>query len=252
MCLSSIRVRKQNDVAYTDASQAHLPPNARMNSKPPFAAIIFDLDGTLLDTLADIAHAANSVLLGQGYPTHPIDAYRHFVGEGVRILFRRALPETDRSDEVVEACALAFRDAYSRLWNVHTRLYTGVAELLATLTARQLKQAVLSNKPDLFTRCCVDEYFPQDAFQAVFGQRDGVPQKPDPAGAYEIAEQLSIPADRFLFLGDTAVDMQTARAAGMYPVGALWGFRPLEELQEGGAEVVIHQPTELLDVLGYR
>ena len=223
-----------------------------MNSDRSFSAIIFDLDGTLLDTLADIAHAANSVLLQQGYPTHPVDAYRHFVGEGVRILFRRTLPEAARSDEAVEACALAFREAYSRLWNVHTRPYAGVAELLATLRTRQLKQAVLSNKPDVFTRRCVAEYFPNDAFQIVIGQRDGVPQKPDPVGAREIAEQLSIPANRFLFLGDTAVDMQTARAAGMYPVGALWGFRPLEELQEGGAEAIIHKPAELLDVLGYR
>jgi phosphoglycolate phosphatase len=223
-----------------------------MNDKPPFSAVIFDLDGTLLDTLDDIAHAANDVLLQQGFPAHPLDAYRYFVGEGVRILFRRALPETSRSDEVVEACALAFRDAYSRLWNVHTRPYAGVADLLAALRTRQLKQAVLSNKPDLFTRRCVAEYFPKDAFQVVLGQREGVPQKPDPVGASEIADRLYIPADRFLFLGDTAVDMQTARAAGMYPVGALWGFRPLEELQEGGAEVVIHEPAQLLDVLGYR
>jgi phosphoglycolate phosphatase len=221
-----------------------------MHRQSRFSAIIFDLDGTLLDTLADIANAANSVLLQHGFAAQPLDNYRHFVGEGVRILFRRALPERYRKDEVVEACALAFREAYSRLWNVHTRPYAGITDLLAALRACQLRLTVLSNKPDMFTRRCVAEYFPDDEFQVVIGQRDGVPQKPDPVGAREIAKLLSIPADRFLLLGDTAVDMQTARAAGMYPVGALWGFRPLEELQAGGAETVIRRPAELLDVLG--
>jgi phosphoglycolate phosphatase len=223
-----------------------------MNRKMPFSAILFDLDGTLLDTLVDIAHAANQVLIDQGYSAHPLDDYRYFVGEGVRILFRRALPESARTEDVVEACSAAFRDTYSRLWNVHTRPYAGVKELLAALRNFDLSQAVLSNKPDLFTKRCVAAHFPKDTFQVVLGQREGVPQKPDPAGAREIAEQLSIPADRFLFLGDTAVDMQTARSAGMVPVGALWGFRPREELEAGGAERLIRQPADLLDLLGHR
>jgi len=222
----------------------------RMNARSPFSAIIFDLDGTLLDTLEDIAHAANSVLARLGFAAHPIDAYRQFVGEGVRILFERALPEEDRTAEAIEACAAAFSAAYRRHWNVHTHPYAGITDLLAELRTRRLPLAVLSNKPDVFTRDCVVEYFPPGAFQVVFGQREGVPKKPDPAAAHEIAQRLDVRADRVLFVGDTAVDMQTAQAAGMTAVGVLWGFRPLEELQQGGAHAVISQPGELLGMLG--
>jgi phosphoglycolate phosphatase len=220
-----------------------------MNTSGRFAAVIFDLDGTLLDTLIDIGHAANSVLRHFHYPAHPIDDYRYFVGEGVRILFQRALPEAENSEQTVEACAAEFREAYGRLWNVHTRPYADVESLLAALARRSLPMAVLSNKPQRFTQLCVDEFFPAQTFRAVVGQRDGVPQKPDPAGAREIAEQLAVPPGKVLFLGDTGVDMQTARAAGMYAVGAQWGFRPKQELIAGGAQALIEQPSQLLALL---
>ena len=134
-------------------------------------------------------------------------------------------------------------------WNVHTKPYEGIPELLDALAARGLKMAVLSNKPDEFTKRCVDEYFGLGRFEAVLGQREGVARKPDPAGALEIAERLGLPPECFVYLGDTAVDMQTAQSAGMYAVGVLWGFRPLEELREGGARAVIRQPMELIGLL---
>lgn len=214
-----------------------------------FSAVLFDLDGTLLDTLADIAHSANRVLAELGFPTHEVDAYRQFVGEGLVVLFRKALPAEVNADEVMDRCAAGFREAYGREWNVRTRPYDGIRELLDTLAARPVEMAVLSNKPDAFTRRCVREYFSQYTFRAVFGQRDGVPRKPDPAGAFEIVDKMGIPADQFLYLGDSAIDMKTATAAGMYAVGALWGFRSLEELQQSGARAVISRPAELLGLL---
>lgn len=214
-----------------------------------FSAILFDLDGTLLDTLADIAHSANSVLAELGFPTHDMDAYRHFVGEGLVALFRKALPPEVNADEAMPRCAEAFREAYGRHWNVRTRPYDGIRKLLDALGARQIEMAVLSNKPDAFTKQCVQEYLSEYEFRAVLGQRDGVPRKPDPAGAMEIIDATGIPAEQFLYLGDSAIDMKTATAAGMYAVGALWGFRSFDELQQSGAKATISRPAELLELL---
>jgi phosphoglycolate phosphatase len=213
-----------------------------------FRAVLFDLDGTLLDTLADIAHAANTVLEQLGLPTHPADAYRLFIGEGVAVLFRRALGLDD--DAAVDRCVAAFRDAYGRSWNVRTRPYDGIPELLDALVDRGVGLTLLSNKPDAFTRLCAEHYLARWPFRAVLGARDGVPKKPDPAGALEIAAQLGLEPGQFAYLGDSAVDMLTAHRAGMYPVGASWGFRPVAELREGGAGAVVDHPRELLDLLG--
>ena len=213
-----------------------------------FRAVLFDLDGTLLDTLADIAHAANTVLEQLGLPTHPVDAYRLFIGEGVAVLFRRALGFDDEA--AVDRCVAAFRDEYGRSWNVRTRPYDGIPELLDALADRGVGLTLLSNKPDAFTRLCAEHYLARWPFRAVLGARDGVPKKPDPASALEIAAQLGLEPGQFAYLGDSAVDMLTARRAGMYPVGASWGFRPVTELHEGGARAVVDHPRELLDLLG--
>jgi phosphoglycolate phosphatase len=212
----------------------------------PATAIVFDLDGTLLDTLTDIAQAANRVLVQRGQAAHDVDAYRLFVGEGVRVLFERALPPSACSDELLAACAEDFRQAYAQCWNVQTRPYDGIEDLLAALVSRGVRLAVLSNKPDEFTKACVREYFFRFPFEAVLGQREGVPRKPDPAGAHEIAALLDVAPERMLYVGDTAVDMRTALAAGMFPVGVSWGFRPRSELLAGGAQALIDRPEELL------
>lgn len=214
-----------------------------------YQAVIFDLDGTLLDTLEDLGDAVNRVLSARRLPVHPIDAYRFFVGDGVAKLIERALPEDKRDAETVRSCLEAFRADYDRHWNVKTRPYNGVGALLDELTARPLKRAILSNKPHEFTELCVREFLPKWSFDAVIGQREGVPMKPDPAGALEITHTLGIPPAAFLYLGDTAVDIKTAIAAGMTPVGALWGFRPEEELRESGAKILIEQPLEVLGLL---
>jgi len=214
-----------------------------------FQAIIFDLDGTLLDTLADIANSANTALRRHGFPTHEADAYRHFIGDGVTMLMTRALPAEKRTDDMIAGCATGFRENYHRTWNLNTRPYDGIPELLDALAARNVKMAVLSNKPDDFTKLCVREFLADWSFEMILGLRHGVPQKPDPTGALEIAEHLAMAPARILYLGDSAVDMKTAVNAGMFPVGALWGFRALEELLENGARATIKEPLELVDYL---
>jgi phosphoglycolate phosphatase len=178
-----------------------------------------------------------------------MDAYRFFVGDGMTKLIERALPEAKRDAETLRFCLEAFQADYDRNWNVKTKPYDGVGELLDALTARSLKLAILSNKPHESTELCVRELLPKWSFDAVIGQREGVPMKPDPAGALEIAHTLGIPPEDFLYLGDTAVDIRTAIAAGMTPVGAFWGFRPAKELRESGATILIEQPLEVLGLL---
>jgi len=217
----------------------------------PFQAVLFDLDGTLLDTLEDLAASMNAVLARLGLPQHGVAAYKYYVGDGVAQLVRRTLPEQRRGeDALVTQCALQLRAEYSQRWRDKTRPYNGIPELLDALTgAKALKLAVLSNKPDEMTKLTVRELLPRWRFDAVRGERPGTPRKPDPAAALEVAAQLGLPPGAFLYLGDTNTDMQTALAAGMYPLGALWGFRPAEELAASGAKALIAQPMELLKFL---
>ncbi len=214
-----------------------------------YKAILFDLDGTLLDTLEDLGNSVNGVLEKRDLPTHTLDEYRYFVGDGTAMLITRALPQGNRNDETVRACLEELREAYGRNWNVNTRPYEGIPEMLDALTEHGLKMAVLSNKQHEFTTLCVADLLPNWTFDVVFGQRDEVRRKPDPAGAVEVAERLNLPPADFLYLGDSAVDMKTATAAGMFPVGVLWGFRPAEELLEGGAQALIERPLDILDLL---
>lgn len=210
-----------------------------------FKAVIFDLDGTLLDTLDDLADAGNRVLAAAGLPTHPVDRYRYFVGDGVRVLVERILPESLRDGEHIERLMAAFRDDYGRNWHVRTRMYDGVDGMLTALQRRQIPLNILSNKPHDFTRLCVRKFMGQWHFSTVLGHRPGTPRKPDPAPALEIAAGIGVPPAEILYLGDTATDMKTARAAGMYAAGALWGFRTAAELEENGAVRLVRHPMEL-------
>ena len=214
-----------------------------------YKAILFDLDGTLLDTLEDLGNAANRVLDKYGFPTHTMADYRYFVGDGVVTLMNRALPEDKRNNDTIQICVKTFREEYGKSWNVKTRPYDGVPEMLDALVTHGLKMAVLSNKPDEFTKLCVTEFLPKWAFDIVLGQRNSLPLKPDPSGALEIAKCLDVPPSHFIYLGDTAIDMKTAVTAGMYPVGALWGFRTEKELLENGAQALIKRPQEILNLL---
>ncbi len=199
-----------------------------------FSAVLFDLDGTLLDTLADLADSANMVLADMGHPVHPVDAYRYFVGDGIRVLAQRVLPESVRDEQTVQRYVEAMRAVYAERQTIKTRPYEGVVEMLAALEERGLTMAILSNKPDDATRSIVKALLPARVFTLVRGVLPGGPIKPDPAGAIAVAAELGIPCREFLYLGDTSIDMKTAISAGMYAVGALWGFRDEAELRERG------------------
>ncbi len=214
----------------------------------PARAVLFDLDGTLLDTLLDLALAVNEVLERAGHPTRPVDAYRHLVGDGIRELVRRALPAGARGPDEVETRLAEMRAAYGRRWRDHTRPYEGATSALAQLRGRGLRLAVLSNKPDDFTHLCVETFLPGTGFEAVVGARADRPLKPDPAAATEIARGLGVPPGRVLYVGDTSTDMRTAVSAGMVPVGALWGFRDAGELLASGARHLVDRPGALLDL----
>jgi phosphoglycolate phosphatase len=220
-----------------------------MGKKLKYPAIIFDLDGTLLDTIEDLADSMNQVLTDLGFPTHTLDDYKTFVGEGVEALIRRALPQDQPRPDLLDRCLGTFREEYSRRWENKTRPYPGIPELLDHLTAMKLRMAILSNKLDHFTRIMVTKLLPRWRFDPVLGARPSVPRKPDPAGALEIAGALHLSPDRFIYLGDTGIDMKTASAAGMVPVGVLWGFRPADELNAQGAKWLLAKPIDLIALL---
>jgi phosphoglycolate phosphatase len=211
-------------------------------------AVIFDLDGTLVDSLDDLAESMNTVLLGQGFPPQPVDAYRLYVGDGVVNLVRRALPPRAAAEPaLVERCSRAMREVYAKRWSEKTRPYPGVPDLLRELGRRGIRMAVLTNKPHETAVAVVDHFLGSRTFQAVQGARDGLPRKPDPAGARELLKVLQTRAEAALFVGDTGTDMDTARAAGIASVGVLWGFRAREELDDHGAGHLIERPEELLE-----
>ncbi len=210
-------------------------------------AVLFDLDGTLADSLADLATATNVALAQLGYPAHPVESYRYKVGDGARELCARALPEGKQGlqDEVLRR----MREYYDHHCFDLTRLYAGIPELVLALAQRRHRLAVLSNKPDDFTKRMIAHYFQPSPFAVVRGQLPDVPLKPDPTAALQIAQELGIPSPHWLYLGDTNTDMRTARAAGMHAVGVLWGFRDRDELVEGGAEHIVAKPEDVLALL---
>jgi phosphoglycolate phosphatase len=212
-------------------------------------AVIFDLDGTLLDTLTDIADAANRALLAHGFPSHHRRAYRWFIGDGSAILMARALPEPLRTAETVQACLKSFIDDYNQNWHQATRTYDGIWNLLEGLLDRKVKLSVVTNKPHRFAVSMMAHYFGDYPFDPILGQQEGVPKKPDAGQALSAARRMGIKPPHCIFVGDSAVDMETARNAGMQPVGAGWGFRTPEELMEAGALTVVHHPVELLDFI---
>lgn len=214
----------------------------------PHTAIIFDLDGTLVDSLDDLAGSMNEVLESMGHPTHPRDPYRRFVGDGIVNLVRRALPA--KADQAtVEEAVRRMQEVYARRWLDSTVPYPGVPELLRELRALGLRTAVLSNKPDGASNELVSRLFPEHRFDRIRGGRAGVPLKPDPTSAFGLLAELGAHPTDTVFLGDTDTDMQTGRQAGVFTVGATWGYRDEGELRASGAQHIIHHPLELLEML---
>lgn len=196
----------------------------------PTEAVIFDLDGTLLDTVADIAGAANQALADKGLDTHDVEAYRGFVGHGSLELMSRA-GGRPTSDPLVIELEAAFQAAYEFHWNRRTHPYPGIDDLLSRLAEQQIPMAVLSNKPHRSTVKCVSHHLPNQPLDPVLGQRPDVPKKPDPIAALEIAQAWQRDVAGIAFVGDTTVDLETARRAGMRPIGVTWGFHDRSELE---------------------
>lgn len=209
-------------------------------------AILFDLDGTLIDSLPEIGGSMNAALERLGHPVHSLPDYRHLVGQGLVRLVERALPETHQ-DQLEEACEL-FRELYGERVT-QSQLYAGIPELLEGVAALGLPQALCSNKPHAMTEQVAAERLAGWTWAGVEGERPGRPRKPDPAAALELAERIGVAPGEVAFVGDTKTDMETGVNAGMVPVGVLWGFRDRAELESHGAQLVVTRPPELLEWL---
>jgi phosphoglycolate phosphatase len=212
-------------------------------------AVIFDLDGTLLDTLADIADSMNEVLARHGFPAHSYDAYRTMIGAGLDVLARRSVPEARRDDETVTSVVADMRKEYERRWSFTSRPYPGVPEMLSLLTERGIPFSVLSNKLDSFAKLMVRTLLSDWNFFEVRGLVQGLPRKPDPHIALEMVKALGLSSDQVVFVGDSDIDMETAVRAGMTPVGVLWGYQAPERLISAGASTLLSSPRDLLNSL---
>ncbi|MBQ2702254.1 MAG: HAD-IA family hydrolase [Alistipes sp.] len=210
---------------------------------------IFDLDGTLLDTIGDLAASCDAVMQMNGLPQHTTDEYRQMVGRGILRLVEAAIPEQMRLPEYVEKVRRDFVAYYLDHIDLHTHPYNGIPELINAMTERGVKIAVASNKFQAGTERLIRSFFPDVEFVAVLGQRVGVPLKPDPQIDLEIIEAAGVEPSETLHIGDSGVDMQTAHAAGVRAVGVTWGFRSREELAESGADVIVDHPEEILNLL---
>ena len=208
--------------------------------------VIFDLDGTLLDTIYDLAYSCNYALQLHGYPVHEVEAYRYFVGNGMTKLIERALPEEARRTEIILRVKKDFLAYYSAHAMEYTQPYSGIVQLLDALQEKGLALAVASNKIDEATRFLIQRFFPHISFVAVFGQRETVPIKPDPVVVNDILSTAGVSKEETLYVGDSGVDVDTAFHAGVPFVGVLWGFRPQTELESKGATRFISKPEELL------
>lgn len=211
--------------------------------------VIFDLDGTLLNTIADLAAATNQALQQEGFPTHETDAYRFFVGNGINKLFERALPEQERTEKNI----LKIRSLFIPYYDVHnadlSRPYPGIPELLAALQQKGIMLGVASNKYQAATQKLIAHYFPNISFVEVLGQREGIPAKPDPSIVNDILAKAGVEREEVLYVGDSNVDMQTAHNAGVTAVGVAWGFRPRTELEALHPAHILEKAEDLLPLL---
>lgn len=211
--------------------------------------VIFDLDGTLLNTIADLADSTNIALAKNGFPTHPVEAYRFFVGNGINKLFERALPEGKKSEDNILRIRKDFLDYYSLHHSDKSTPYPGITELLQELNRQHIQLAVASNKYDEATKELIPYYFPHIPFIAIFGQREKIAPKPDPTIIHDILAIAEITKEDVLYVGDSGVDMQTAINAGITSCGVTWGFRPRTELEQFHPDYIINDPKEILTII---
>lgn len=214
-----------------------------------YKGVIFDLDGTLVDSIEDLALAMNEVLQQHDFPTHPIAAYKTFIGNGMNKLAERALPKEYQNIATLDHYASALKEAYKVYCNTHTKAYDGIGNLLTTLQVMGIHMGVLSNKMHNFTQKVVLTAFPDIKFTAVHGMYDEATKKPNPMRALEMAKEMKLPVEQVLFVGDSDVDIQTARNAGMRAVSVTWGFQPKEKLVANHPDFMIDVPEALLGII---
>lgn len=213
-----------------------------------FQGVIFDLDGTLLDTIVDITNALNLVMTRNGFRTYSVEECKKMVGDGMEVLLKRAVPEIADNPEAIRRLIEEYRQEYARLWRLNSRPYPGIPEILAQLKKAGIKTAVLSNKSHEFTELMTRELLPFP-FEVIRGARPGIPVKPDPLPAQLVLKELNLKPAEVIYVGDTSVDMETAVAADLFPAGALWGFRDAQELLASGARVLLSTPYDLLPLI---
>ncbi|MET0944951.1 MAG: HAD family hydrolase [Flavobacterium sp.] len=213
-----------------------------------YKGIIFDLDGTLVNSLEDISDAMNNVLTSLNYPTHTYDAYQYFIGSGLRNLVSKALPASNNSENEIEVCFENMIAEYREICTLKTKPYAGIVELLDDLVSRDIKLAVFSNKADELTKKIASEIFP-DYFNTAVGLSTEALKKPNPFEALEISKNWNLKTEEIIFIGDSDIDMLTATNANMFPLGVSWGYRTEEELIASGAKLVINTPSDLIEIL---
>lgn len=211
-------------------------------------AVLFDLDGTLINTLEDLATATNYALKQFGYPEQEIEKFKIYAGNGVAVMLERAMPQSEVTPERIKELKTHFLTYYEKHFDDKTRAYDGVSELLSELRKRGYLLAVVTNKVDEMARLILNKLYP-GSFDLIYGQRDSVPSKPDPTLAFMAMDKLGVTPEQCVFVGDSGVDIATAVNSKALPVGVLWGFRNREELLENGARHIIGRPMELLPIL---
>ncbi|MEA1973404.1 MAG: HAD family hydrolase [Candidatus Cloacimonadota bacterium] len=213
-------------------------------------AIIFDLDGTLLNTLEDIADCTNLVMTKNNFPISDLKKYNYFVGNGIEDMVRSALPKSERKKErIVKKCTSQFADIYEDGWHNKTTIYDGISDLIDYINSQELKLAILSNKPDNFTKKTIDYFFDGIEFDAVWGKKEKYLLKPNPESALAMIRELEVKSEEVLYVGDTKIDMKTANNCGFCSVGVLWGFRTENELQENGADYIVNSPSDIIEII---
>lgn len=210
---------------------------------------IFDLDGTLVNSLQDLADCCNAILEEEGFPIHPLDAYRHFVGNGIAKLIERIIPENKRTADLVADLRRRFDERYRAHCLDATKPYPGIVELLSACREEQIGLAVLSNKAEPFAKFICQETFGDSAFNAVCGQKPEVPKKPAPDGIFSLLKEFDVQPEEAVLVGDSNVDIQTAQNAGIHSIGACWGFRGSEELKQAGAEALAVSPKDCQNII---
>ena len=215
-----------------------------------YKAVIFDLDGTLINSLEDLAESANKMLESYGYPTHSLEAYKQMIGNGVHELMKRCMPDNIGADRIAEGAA-RYKEIYKARFLEKTRSYEGILDVLKELSIREIPMAVCTNKPTEDAHTIVEVLFEKDTFREVIGDEPGLPRKPDPAKVLAIADRFGVLPEETVYIGDSMVDMKTAVHANMLPVGVLWGFRDQQELEDNGARVLLEHPKELLQKIEF-